>query len=180
MQIIYLKVYYGLESNPGYGPEDEENRIYFSPGEKISLITPKAYNQNISSKNTISFNLNNYSVIQNITIPTATVIAGLIGATGPVGLYGLTGTTGCTGSSPYGPTGCIGYAGSYGPTGITGCTGPINMQLWNSASNSSIYTNGNIMIGTNISTTLIDISGDINITKNINVNNCNLSSNLIV
>ena len=171
---------YGLASNPGYGPIYTENRIYFSPGEQISLITPKAYNQNLSSKNTISFNLNNYSVVQNITIPTATVIAGLLGATGPVGIMGITGTTGCTGPSPRGPTGDIGYTGSYGPTGITGCTGPIDMQLWNNGSNSSIYTNANIMIGTTTSTSTIDISGDININKSININTCNISSNVII
>lgn len=123
---------YGLASNSEYGVISIPNTIYFSPGERVSVVAPKAYNQNIYSKNTITFPLNNSNMaVQNIVLPTTTVInyyLGLTGPTGPIylipGSTGQTGTTGITGR--IGPTGCTGETGDTGPnfpTGITGFTG---------------------------------------------------------
>lgn len=50
---------YCVASNPGYGPMFIENRIYFSPGEKVSIIAPKAYSRNMVSNTALSVSLNN-------------------------------------------------------------------------------------------------------------------------
>lgn len=123
---------YGLASNSEYGFVSVPNTIYFSPGERVSVVAPKAYNQNIYSKNTITLPLNNSNMaVQNIVLPTTTVInyyLGLTGPTGPIylipGSTGQTGATGITGS--IGPTGYTGETGDTGtnfPTGSTGVTG---------------------------------------------------------
>jgi len=132
---------YGLASNPGYGFVNPANRIYFNPGETVSVISPKYYNQNITNINSINLSLINSNMIQNITLPTANQITyylgpqGVIGATGetPDGSIGMTGvfgkngtmgTTGITGiTGLYGPYGITGITGEIGPTGITGTTG---------------------------------------------------------
>jgi hypothetical protein len=122
---------YSVASNPGYGFVYSPNRIYFNAGEKVSIVTPKSYNKNIVNTTTISMNLNNASILQQVTFPTASVLFGLFGPTGPTGrghggAYGSTGSTGRTG--PTGPTG-ISYTGitgrsAFGSTGLTGVTGP--------------------------------------------------------
>lgn len=125
---------YGLASNPGYGFLCTPNRIYFSPGEKVSVIGPKAYNKNISNSNQISVSLYNAEIIQNITLPSTTIIFGLLGPTGPrgagdkgpmgeMGLEGPQGPTGYYGVCPYGQTGENGMKGITGNTGEPGQTG---------------------------------------------------------
>lgn len=122
---------YDLASNSGYGFVSIPNTIYFSPGERVSIVAPKSYNPNINSKNTISMSLQNSNLIQNIVLPTTTVInyyLGLTGVTGPIYLIpgdtGETGTTGRTGNTgPVGATGETGDPGIDFPTGITGFTG---------------------------------------------------------
>jgi hypothetical protein len=47
---------YSVSSNSGYGHVYIPNRIYFNPGDKISIVTPKSYNKSINSS-TISMNL---------------------------------------------------------------------------------------------------------------------------
>jgi len=161
---------YGLASNPGYGPLYIPNRIYFSPGEKISIVAPKAYNQALTNSTTISMNMNNYNVIQNITLPSITIINGLLGPTGAVGSNGIMGSMSMTG--PTGPTGITGQYGSTGPTGQTGqmgITGPVGVDAWimnsmnsmNSINNSygPIYTTGNVGINTPTPQYPLDISG---------------------
>ena len=140
----------GLASNPGYGRLYIPNRIYLNPGEEISLISPTNYNSRLSSKNNISINLNNTdaSIVQKITLPTSTIINGILGPTGitgpvgvgyggcygPTGFFGIMGPTGstiigsfgCTGNNSLtGETGTIGTIGQTGITGYTGGTGTI-------------------------------------------------------
>ena len=142
---LFTTVYH-LASNPGYGPIYTPNRIYFSPGDNVSIVAPKAYNINLTSNTAISMSLNNSYLVQNVVLPTQTVIQTYFGATGPTGPQGagdggafgttgpnsdLTGTTGPTG--PTGPNGIIGFIGVTGPTGptgqygITGITGFLGM-----------------------------------------------------
>jgi hypothetical protein len=100
-----------------------------------------------------------------ITGPAGNIgMSGEIGPTGPTGNAGTTGETGNTGQT--GPTGQTGITGTAGPTGPTGDIGP---NLWNASQSAIYYTNGNIGIGlTNPSYTL-DISGNVNISKNLTV-----------
>jgi hypothetical protein len=120
----------GLASNPGFGRLYIPNRIYFNPGEEISLISPTNYNSELSSNNNISINLNNtnVSIVQKITLPTSTIINGILGPTGITGPVGV-GYGGCFGSTGktgiMGPTGCtiIGYFGCTGDFSVTGQTG---------------------------------------------------------
>ena len=174
---------YGLASNPGYGPIYVPNRIYFSPGEKLSIVAPKAYNSALSNSTTISVNMNNYNVVQNITLPSVTIIQGLLGPRGPTGQTGYTGATGQTGrggltglrsdtgptgptgpSGPPGPTGCTGNTGATGQTGDTGqtgITGPIGLDAWIINPNRSIYSVGAVGIQTPNPQYPLDISGDL-------------------
>jgi len=112
---------WGLASNSGYGPVYIGNRIYFNPGDKISLVAPKAYNKNLSNNNTFSFNLNNTVIVQNIVLPSAPTIIYYFGPTGPSGPQGPTGPQG---SAILGATGQIGRTGVLGPMGPTGFAGP--------------------------------------------------------
>lgn len=182
---------YGLASNPGFGPIYIPNRIYFSPGEKISIVAPKAYNQALTNNTTISMNMNNYNVIQNITLPSITIINGLLGPQGPTGMegrFGLMGATGTTG--PTGITGQYGTSGPTGPTGQTGITGPVGVDAWtmNSITNNnrSIYTTGNVGINNPTPQYTLDISGNMNDKGTISapavniVANANISSGLAV
>lgn len=127
---LFTKVW-GVASNSGYGPTYIGNRIYFNPGDKISLVAPKAYNKNLTNNNTFSFNLNNTNIIQNIVLPSATTIInyfGPAGVTGPYGLQGANGVLGPTGSAgSYGPTGICGLRGDTGRCGLTGNTGYNNV-----------------------------------------------------
>ena len=132
---LFTRVY-GVASNPGYGPVYIPNRIYFNPGEKVSIIAPKSYNKNINTNSTISMNLNNANIIKNITLPTTTIIIGILGPVGPTGPTGVQhdGPIGVTGipsndTGPMGPTGIghdgpIGTIGDGGPTGTIGDSGP--------------------------------------------------------
>ena len=146
---------YNVASNSGYGPLFIPNRIYFNPGDKVSIVGPKSYDPTIS-KNTISMNLYNSNIVQNIQLPTVTVLLGLLGPKGPIGpsdigsigdtgSNGTMGPTGYFGNSPtgfqgitgnngyyghsghFGPTGPIGIIGSFGITGSTGNMGAIGM-----------------------------------------------------
>jgi len=124
---IFTSVY-GLASNPGYGPVYIENRIYFSPNEKVSVVGPKSYPVNTLPKNTISMNLNSVEIVKNIILPSKTdiiLILGPQGPTGPTGPMGATGSPGMIG--PEGMTGMEGDIGNPGPTGIEypGNTGDI-------------------------------------------------------
>jgi hypothetical protein len=211
---------YGLASNSGYGFVYSPNRIYFSPGDKLTVVAPKSYNKNIFNNNTISMNLNNVNIIKNITLPTPVVIYGLVGTTGTVGptgpgflgntgFTGVTGPIGITGNSPtgftgdafigrtgptgsFGPTGITGYngnTGNYGDagylgfngttgtTGTTGPAGPIDQSLWK-FNGSSIYTTGNVGLGTNNPNYTLDVSGNINVNGSIIVPQPNISSNI--
>jgi hypothetical protein len=134
---------YNVSSNPGYGFVYTPNRIYFNPGDKLSVVAPKSYNKNISNTSTISVNMNSASIVQNIILPTTSVIRGLLGPTGPRGVghggafgsTGYIGPTGCTGPTGFsfpgstaqsgctGITGYTGKTGSLGPIGLSGVTG---------------------------------------------------------
>lgn len=132
---------YGVASNSGYGALFIPNRIYFNPGDKLSIIGPKSYNPQIS-KNTISMNLYNSNIVQNIQLPSVTVIIGLLGPKGPTGsgyqgpdgifgVRGLMGPTGYMGESPYGcqgEPGLTGEKGNKGSTGFQGETGIMGFQ----------------------------------------------------
>ena len=50
---------YSVNSNSGYGPVYCENRLYFNPGEKMTVVTPKYYNTNNVNRNTLTFSLYN-------------------------------------------------------------------------------------------------------------------------
>lgn len=182
---------YGLASNPGFGPIYVPNRIYFSPGEKISIVAPKAYNQALTNNTTISMNMNNYNVVQNITLPSITIINGLLGPTGPIGRNGILGTMGPTGQTgPTGPTGQYGYTGPTGQTGQMGITGPVGVDAWTMNplynNNRSIYTTGNVGINTPTPQYPLDISGNMNDKGTISaptiniVANANISNSLVV
>ena len=132
---IFTKVN-GLASNPGFGFQYIPNRIYLNPGEQLSVISPKNYNSCLSSKNTISMDLNNTELVQTITMPTATIIIGILGptgATGPqgkghggcFGINGVLGVYGPTGDNVIGPIGITGIKSLTGSTGQTGLTGDI-------------------------------------------------------
>jgi hypothetical protein len=123
---------YCVASNSGYGPMYIPNRIYFNPGEKLSVVAPKSYNKSISSSTSIVLGLNNYVPQTNISIPINTIVygsIGVIGQMGPVGQntrgsdgnYGDTGFNGLEG--PFGPAGAIGNNGSWGDTGPMGLVG---------------------------------------------------------
>ena len=124
---------YGLASNPGFGFLYIPNRIYFNPGDKVSVVGPKSYNPQINNS-TISMNLYNSPVIKDVKLPSVILLLGLLGPTGsigfsdqgdtgPTGLTGSKGTLGYTGICPYGDTGHTGETGHQGPTGYTGYTG---------------------------------------------------------
>lgn len=176
----------GLASNNDYGFVCSPNRIYFNPGEKISVVAPRAYNKNISNMNTFNIGLNTSNLIQKVVLPSAGflfTVFGHAGPTGPVGIDGIggpigySGPAGCVGKT--GPVGIIGVlgplgadpgaSGCTGAPGIIGYTGTIDTQLWNYTDNSkrSIYTSGNVQIGTSDATQTIDISGNLNITGTI-------------
>lgn len=193
---------YGLASNPGYGPLYVANRIYFSPGEKLSIVAPKAYNSALSNNTTISVNMNNYSVVQNITLPSVTIIQGLLGPRGPTGPTGQTGPTGSTGPTGYtgsigvigvlgttgssgstGPTGTFGPTGPTGQTGITGITGgtgPIGLDAWIINPNTSIYAIGTLGIQTPTPQYPLDISGDIRDTGTLQVQTLQLTNHAAI
>jgi hypothetical protein len=108
----------GLGSNPGYGPVYTENRIYFSPNDKVSIVGPKSYSINTAPNNTIAMNLNAVEIVKNITLPSETNIILILGLDGPTGATGSRGSTGVEG--PTGPVGDTGVVGDMGPTGPTG------------------------------------------------------------
>jgi hypothetical protein len=114
---------WGLASNSGYGPVYIGNRIYFNPGDKISLVAPKAYNKNLSNNNTFSFNLNNTVIVQNIVLPTTPTILYYFGPTGPIGPRGPTGPQGPAILGATGQMGVRGVLGPQGPTGFMGSAG---------------------------------------------------------
>jgi hypothetical protein len=184
----------GLASNNDYGVVYCPNRIYFNPGEKISVVAPRAYNKNLSGINTFNIGLNNSNLIQDITLPSAAflfTVFGPTGAVGPIGPgengdYGATGEIGTKGvmgpqgiDGPQGPLGGdMGSAGGLGYRGATGHHGPIDTQLWNRVSGTSdITTFGNIQIGTSTQTEVLDISGNMNISGKITVSNSYISNN---
>lgn len=123
----------GLASNSGYGMVYVPNKIYFNPGETISVVGPKIYSSN--SNVSISMNLTNSNIVSNIVLPTSTAITYLLGPTGPTGrspigptgptgnISNIQGYTGSTGNSQTGPTGYRGITGNTGNTGRTGNTG---------------------------------------------------------
>lgn len=132
---IFTKVN-GLASNPGFGFQYIPNRIYLNPGEQLSVISPKNYNSCLSSKNTISMDLNNTELVQTITMPTATIIIGILGPTGATGsqgkghggcfgINGVQGVYGPTGDNVVGPIGITGFKSLTGSTGISGHTGNV-------------------------------------------------------
>lgn len=191
---------YGLASNPGYGPVYVPNRIYFNPGDKISIVAPKSYNKNINTNSTISMNLNNVNIVKNITLPTTTIIIGILGPVGPTGATGETGTedvgptgpigidgyVGATAPTIYGDTGATGdigdtgIFGSLGDTGDTGMVGPtgcFDNQLW--IQNGNLYTEGNVSIGLSNSINTLDVSGNMN-TNNIISSTSVISNNLTI
>jgi hypothetical protein len=49
---------YGLASNSGYGPVVVPNAIYMNQSDKVSVISPKAYDGKVSNNTTITMNLN--------------------------------------------------------------------------------------------------------------------------
>jgi hypothetical protein len=207
---------YGVSSNPGYGFVYSPNRIYFDPGEKVSIVTPKSYNKNLVNNTSISMNLTNSSILQQVTLPTASYLISLLGPPGPTGIVsnggiGSTGSTGPSGStgptgsigptgtigaSPQGMTGFTGSTGAIGPTGAigttgrsgstgptgqrgsTGTTGPTgergytNYQSWVLTGNAgSAYVTGNVSLGANMSTTNLDISGNMKISPGLLIAN---------
>ena len=108
----------GLASNPGYGPVYTENRIYFSPNEKVSIVGPKYYSTETTPNHSITMNLTSVEMVQNITLPTSTDIQLILGPPGPIGQPGPIGPTGWVGN-----TGDVGETGPLGNTGTTGTTG---------------------------------------------------------
>lgn len=123
---------YGVASNSGYGPIYIPNRIYFNPDEKITVVGPKSYNKAITSSTCISLGLNNYVPQTNVSIPTNTIIYGIMGpygergivgehTMGSMGEYGYSGLHGVQG--PYGPDGCHGDIGEIAETGVQGVIG---------------------------------------------------------
>jgi hypothetical protein len=112
---------YCVASNSGYGPMYIPNRIYFNPGEKVSVIAPKSYNKSISSSTSIVLGLNNYVPQTNISIPINTIIYGGIG---PVGQMGPVGENTIGSDGHYGDTGFNGLEGPNGPDGDGGDYGP--------------------------------------------------------
>ena len=113
---------FGLASNPGYGFINPPNTIYFSPGERVSIVAPKYYNQNITSLNNITIGINTANLIQSVVLPTASVITYYLGPTGAAGPMGNMPNGPVGGVGFAGPTGCLGPTGSAGPTGTMGCT----------------------------------------------------------
>jgi len=85
---------------------------------------------------------------------------GPIGPTGPTGpqdMFGLTGATGPTGTT--GPT---------GPTGHTGPTGASGISYWSVSGTTGIYyNNGNVGINTTTPQYSLDISGNMNIVRQL-------------
>ena len=106
------------------------------------------------------------SVTQGATGPT-----GPLGPIGPTGAQGFTGAQGPTGAQgatgpigPIGPTGAQGFTGAQGPTGPQGVTG-VN-ALWNTTGTNMYYNSGSVAIGkiTPLSTSTLDIQGNISMT----------------
>jgi len=86
---------------------------------------------------------------------------GTVGYTGPTGEMGYKGITGVAGH--IGNKGLMGHVGLPGEIGPTGERGDTNYESWILIGNSgSAYINNNVSLGTNISTTTIDISGNMN------------------
>jgi len=48
---------YGVASNSGYGMNISPNALYLNRDEKLSLVTPKSYNQYLEPETTITFNV---------------------------------------------------------------------------------------------------------------------------
>ena len=102
--------------------------------------------------------------------------AGANGATGPTGAAGTNGTNGSNGAAgATGPTGAAGATGSTGATGfLTAGSAAGNTPYWNGSAwvvnSSNIYNNGgNIGIGTNSPSSLIDVENGVT-TNNTVVN----------
>lgn len=134
----------GLASNPGYGTTYIENRIYFKPGERITLVAPRAYNQNMMPSNAFSFTMKNAEVTQNLVM----VTFGNQGPSGSAGAIGFTGLGGLTGVD-----------------GSPGAPGPNDYQLWESASTTDLTLNGNLAINKSVTTDYaVDISGNFSTT----------------
>lgn len=86
---------------------------------------------------------NNYSTESNAVMPKS-YIDSMVGMSGTVG--------------PTGPTGTAGTQGSTGPTGMQGPTGA---EYWLPDGSNIYYSKGNVGIGNNNPTTLLDVTGNI-------------------
>jgi len=156
----------GVASNSEYGFVSSNNRIYLSPNDKVTIISPNAYNT--ESQTQINMKIMNTKQIQQIVLPSETVIEMILGPTGPMGPTGVqyVGPTGPAGPNNttagpagldaaedpvgfMGPTGPRGLNGSSGAQGAIGSTGPTNTELWNWTDN------------TNTDITLVDITRNV-------------------
>lgn len=79
---------------------------------------------------------------------------------------GPTGPTGPEG--PTGPQGPPGAEGSQGPSGATGATGPSTSYWTEDNTNDGIYYDGKVGIGTTSPSSTLDVSGNANISQNLN------------
>ncbi len=187
----------GLASNNDFGVVYCPNRIYFNPGEKISIVAPKAYNKNLQNTNTFNIGLNSSNLIQNLTLPSAAFLFTVFGPTGPIGpkgpgYYGNYGETGQQGEKgiigpqgipgPQGPIGGdSGSIGTIGYTGATGHIGQIDNQLWNYVGSSqNITTTGNVQIGTLTQTHILDVSGNLNVTNTLKMQRSHISQGISI
>lgn len=159
----------GVSSNSEYGFVSANNRIYLSPNDKVTIISPNAYST--MGQTQINMKITNVKQVQQIVLPSETVLVGILGPTGPRGPTGAeyTGPAGPAGidNTEMGPAGIdaiedpVGFMGPTGPNGLNGDrgisgtignTGPANTELWNWTDNTNtdialVDVTRNVLIG---------------------------------
>lgn len=178
----------GIASNSKYGFVKSFNRIYLNKNDKLNIISPHSYSTD--GNTLINIKLMNSKQIQQIVLPTETIIStfilGSTGPTGPIG-NGQTGPTGDRGltneeigptgenAEPdeinwLGPTGTVGPTGEKGINGEMGINGPINTELWDFTDNTNTTIqlfDKNVIIG-NIDNTN---QNQLAVENNVNISN---------